>query len=114
MAVKNDPEKGKVPAISELVGEIIPMPGLLDGKGKPTVCAGLKLWRRPYADGVTEDVVIVSTEVACKLFEVSATTLSVWSKEIVGLRVAFGWLNMPALIQKIADGARMDQRGRRR
>jgi hypothetical protein len=113
MAVKNDPEKGKVPALSELVGEIIPMPWLFDGKGKPVVYAGLKLWRRPYADGVTEDVVIVSTEVACQLFEVSATTLSVWSKETVGLRVAFGWFNMPALIQRIADGKSTDQRGRR-
>ncbi len=114
MAVKNDITGAKIPALSELVGEIIPFSGLFDKRGKSGLCEGMKLWRRPYdARGNTEDIVLVSTEVASDLLEISAQTLSTWAKETPGLRVAYGWWSSAALMQKVLEKARLDQRGYR-
>jgi len=115
LAVKNDITGAKIPALSELVGEIIPFPGLLDKRGKPGICDGMKLWRRPYGvQGNTEDIVLISTDVASDLLEISAQTLTTWAKETPGLRVAYGWWSSAALIQKVLEKARLDQRGYRR
>ncbi len=115
MAVKNDEHGSKVPALSELVGEIIPYPNLVDEKGKPILCDGMKIWRRPYdTRGNTEDVVLISTEEAQNIFEISAQTLATWAKETPMVRVAYGWWSSGALVRKAGEKGRTDQRGYRR
>ena len=111
MAVKNTDSGKKVPALSDLIGVIVPMPELFDEKGKPVECDGLKLWKRPYSTGHSENIALMNTETACAAFEVSAQTLSSWAKDAPKIRIAYGWWSPAALVEYIQDRALQDQRG---
>ena len=102
-----DPDsKEKLPALSELVGEILPF----SKQGKN---GGLKIWKRPYTkDGRMSEHIIIATEVATETYGVSAQTLITWAKDYPAMRVAYGWWDMTEVLRTAVDANRFDRRKR--
>lgn len=108
MAVKMTESGEKLPALSELIGEILPFPA--EGEAHPD----FRRWRRPLSkDGATEDIILMSTDAACQFLDVSPETLNRWAnREKPGIRAAYGWWASAALISWAAERQKFDRRGR--
>ena len=99
-----------VPALSELIGEL--EPAIFNQKQEPV--DGILKWKRPYTkDGRTSETMIISTEAATVLFNVSAQTLTNWEKNYADLRVAYGWWSIDGLSRAQINVIRFDMRKNR-
>jgi hypothetical protein len=99
-----------VPALSELIGEF--EPSMFNEKQEPI--DGILKWKRPYTkDGQMSETIIISTEAATALFDISAQTLTNWAKNHTNLRIAYGWWSIDSLLRAAIDVNRFDMRKNR-